>query len=117
MKGWFAIYGSNIKSLKGCPKKVGGNFDCGGCPELESLEGAPQKALNFNCSECTDLKSLEGAPQSVGLDFYCCNCSNLKSLKGAPKEVGGYFICRECGESFTENDVKKVSKVKGKISV
>ena len=31
----------NLKSLKGCPKEVGGSFNCHGCPKLESLEGCP----------------------------------------------------------------------------
>ena len=85
----FACY--KLKSLKGCPKEVGGNFDCTFCSELASLEGAPEK---------------------IGGNFDCRECANLKLLKGAPKEVGGYFDCRECGKRFTKRDIKKVSEVK-----
>ena len=42
-------------------------------------------------------------------------CNSLKSLDGAPKEVGRNFYCNDCAGKFTENDVQKISKVKGKI--
>jgi hypothetical protein len=72
---------------------------------------------SFNCKKCEILKSLKGAPQEVGNDCWCCHCPKLTSLEGAPKEVGGSFNCYECGKEFTEDDVEKLSKVKGKIRV
>lgn len=86
----------NLESLKGCPKEVGGDFCC------------------FRCS---NLKSLEGCPKEVGGYFWCNNCSNLKSLEGCPKEVGKGFWCYGCSKQFTEDDVKKICKVKGVIVV
>lgn len=68
----------------------------------------------FNCSH-NNLKSLEGAPEKVGGSFACNYCKSLESLEGAPKEVGGWFNCFKCKTQFTEEDVRKVSKVKGKI--
>ena len=50
-------------------------------------------------------------------DFTCSNCNSLTSLEGAPKEVGGGFYCIKCGCYFTQEDVKKVSNVKGTIEV
>ena len=50
-------------------------------------------------------------------DFICAACDSLTSLKGAPKEVGGNFSCGRCKVKFTEEDVKKVSNVKGMIKV
>ena len=47
--------------------------------------------------------------------FYCNNCKFLKSLEGAPKKVDGDFYCNKCANQFTEDDVKKISNVKGKI--
>ena len=68
---------------------VGGFFNCANCPELESLEGAPEEVKwYFYCENCTKLKSLEGAPEYVGADFYCHDCPNLHSLDGIG-EVGG----------------------------
>lgn len=36
----------------------------------------------------------------------------IKSLKGAPKKVRVSFQCQSCGVQFTEDDIKKVSKVR-----
>jgi hypothetical protein len=96
---------------------VSGNFDCRHCNSITSLEGSPEKVGNvFDCSYCKSLKTLEGAPKEVGGSFYCRNCDALTSLEGAPKHVGGWFRCNDCGTKFTEDDVKKVSDVKGKIN-
>jgi hypothetical protein len=64
---------------------------------------------------CASLKTLVGSPKKVGGDFYCSFCDSLESLEGAPEEVGGWFNCFNCKTQFTEEDVRKVSKVKGKI--
>ena len=104
-----------LKTLEGAPKEVGEYFVCENCKSLESLEGAPEIVDDFfSCSHCASLTSLKGAPKEVG-DFNCTNCKSLKSLKGAPEIVNGCFDCRYCGVQFTEEDVKKVSKVKEKI--
>ena len=92
--GYFDCDNNDLTSLKGAPKHVGGGFDCG-----------------FN-----NLTSLKGAPKYVDGYFDCCD-NNLTSLEGAPKYVGGNFWCRDqkLGIKFTEQDVKKVSDVKGAI--
>ena len=137
----FSCFGcTSLKTLEGCPKEVGGNLECCDCSSLESLKGAPEKLRgSFNCSYCNSLVTLEGAPKEVGWDFLCLSCELLKSLEGAPKEVGkdfscsscqllktlegapkvvgGNFYCYSCGGQFTEDDVKKVSKVKKEINI
>ena len=76
---------------------VRGDFDCTGCNNLKSLEGAPEKVGNdFWCASCKKITSLEGAPEKVGGDFWCDHCGGLETLKGAPKEVGGLFDCNHC---------------------
>lgn len=91
--GDFDCGNSPLKSLKGCPKKVGGNFDCSAA-KLKSLEGAPMEVGGvFDCSY-NELKSLEGSPRKVGKTFDC-SVNKLISLKGAPIEVGGEFDCCE----------------------
>jgi hypothetical protein len=87
---------SNLVSLEGAPKNVGGNFDCSYCSSLVSLEGAPKNVGgNFDCNGCKSLVSLKGSPQEVGGDFNCSHCSSLTSaaLKESPKWLGGelYF--------------------------
>jgi hypothetical protein len=96
----------NLTSLEGAPEHVGGNFSCSHCPNLVSLKGAPSHVGgNFDCSNCAGLVSLEGTPAHVGGDFRCENCPKLASLEGAPEHVGGYFYCGNCPElpdSFEE---------------
>ena len=64
----FILTHNELTSLKGSPKKVGGNFYVEGCK----------------------LKDLEGAPEYVGGDF-SCKGNPLTSLKGMPKVIMGKF--------------------------
>lgn len=92
------------------------SFSCSSCSSLTSLEGAPEQVgEDFFCTFCHSLSSLEGAPKEVGGEFYCYDCTSLKTLVGAPKKAGGNFDCSDCKTKFTEDDVKKVSNVKGEI--
>ena len=117
VKGYFDCSScKSLKSLNGAPVIVKGDFNCYDCSGLKSLKGAPEEVEGtFYCYDCSGLKSLDGAPKKVEGTFYCRNCSRLESLKGAPKEVRTYFDCSNCGKSFTEDDIKKVSKVNTNI--
>ena len=46
---------------------------------------------NFNCSDCPELTTLEGAPEYVGGNFDCYECPKLSSLDGIGK-VNGEII-------------------------
>ena len=117
-KDFRCTYCDSLTSLEGAPKEVGGDFICDFCESLTSLKGAPKEVGGgFNCSRCKSLKSLKGTPKKVGGDFACNYCYSLKSLEGAPKEVNGGFYCIHCYKKFFEEDVKKVSNVKGNIIV
>ena len=140
MKGAFICSGNNLLTLKNCPKVVGGfgckynnlsslidgpevvkgDYICIG-NKLENLVGAPDSVDgSFNCKS-NRLKSLEGAPKFVGRDFDCSYNSGLESLVGIPKHIGGNFILEDnipVGSSearFKEEDVRKLSDVKGKV--
>jgi hypothetical protein len=117
VRGSLSLKNLGLTSLLGCPKYVGGEFDCSG-NKLKTLEGAPQEVDSFNCSY-NDLFSLEGGPQKVEWKFNCSN-NKLKNLFGAPKIVGNDFICdnnkletlegapQEIGSSFScENNYLK----------
>ena len=96
-----------LTSLKGCPEKVGGDFNCG-FNDLTSLEDCPKEVGgNFDC-RFNDLTSLEGCPEKVGGDFYC-HSNKLTSLEGCPKEVGGNFDCRFNDLTSLEGCPEKVS--------
>lgn len=87
----------NLKTLKGAPDVVYGNFYCMGCDSLESLEGAPNKVYGeFNCRYCDSLKSLKGAPEYVSGNFNCADCKNLESLEGISDTIYGDFDCGYC---------------------
>jgi hypothetical protein len=45
---------SNIISLKGAPKEVGGDFCCVSCPNLNTYEDAPQKVVGNIYSDFPD---------------------------------------------------------------
>lgn len=133
---FYCCYCDSLKTLEGGPKKVGMDFRCSYCNLLTTLKGAPEEVGgSVYCSYCNSLKTIEDAPKKVGGGFSCCGnksltslkgapekirggfncsgCKSLKSLKGAPKEVGMDFSCR--GIKFTDEDVRKVSKIKGFI--
>ena len=108
---------SKVTSLKGAPKTVGGDFWCTNNPKLTSLKGAPETVVkNFWCTD-TNISSLKGAPKTVGEDFWCNDTPKLTSLKGAPKTVVKNFYIQNAGRKFTEEEVRAVCDVKGKVYV
>jgi len=70
---------------------------------------------NFFCFN-NNLTSLINAPSSVGDDFDC-SYNDLTSLEFAPKTVGGFFDCTDNPVKFTEEQVRAVCDVKGRIYV
>ncbi|MEN2400612.1 hypothetical protein GKZ90_0012545 [Flavobacterium sp. MC2016-06] len=67
--GDFLCHSNNLTTLKGCPKYVAGDFNCG-----------------YNVK----LKTLKFGPEEVGGD-YSCQENSLVDLKGCPKEIKGNF--------------------------
>lgn len=82
-------------TLKGAPEELTGFFNCNGCKNLKTLEGAPKKCVGFSCNNCSNLKSLKGGPQIVYGDF-SCNYTNITNFEGSPKEVKGMFFSCDC---------------------
>ena len=118
VKSFYCVGCTSLQSLKGAPKKAGWNFSCVECTSLQSLKGAPKEVGGyFYCYYCASLKDLKGSTEKVGMSFDCNDCTSLKSLEGAPKKVGRSFYCQRCGTKFTEEDVRLVCDVKGKIAV
>ena len=113
--GHFFCHNNKLTSLINAPKSVYGSFYCGH-NKLTSLEGAPESVRGtFGCNN-NKLTSLEGAPKKVGRDFYCVG-NRLISLEGAPKTVMGNFHCNDNPVKFTEEQVRAVCDVKGKVIV
>jgi hypothetical protein len=113
--GSFYCYDNQLITLEGAPEKVGGDFLCFD-NKLTTLEGAP-KVINgdFKCDN-NKLISLKGAPEKVGGSFWCDE-NELISLEGVPMEVGGDFRIEKNARKFTEEEVRAVCDVKGKVYV
>ena len=113
--GNFWCGNNNLTSLQGAPKTIGRDFYCDN-NLLTTLAGATEYVGgSFYCS-FNNLKSLQCAHIIVGGDFYCYD-NELKSLFGAPETVGGDFYCYNNPGNFTEEQVRAVCDVKGKIFV
>ena len=69
--------------------------------------------MDFDCGD-NKLTTLEGAPKYVNGSFWCNN-NKLTSLEGAPREVTRDFLCFGNTVQFTEEDVRAVCNVKGRI--
>ena len=93
VRGDFVCRINYLTSLRGVPRIVGGNFDCAD----------------------NELTSLEGAPKEVG-GYFDCSHNKLTTLKEAPENVASFY-CSNNKVQFTEEDVRKVCKVKGKVIV
>lgn len=114
VKGTFYSANLGLITLIGCPKIVDGAFYSHG-NNYDTLEGSPE-VLNgdyFNCRE-SNLKSLKGCTKIIHGNFSCSD-NMLKSVDYAPKIVYGNFYCYGNYKIFTEEEIKKVCDVKGRI--
>lgn len=99
----------SLTSLKYCPKKIKGTFNCSYNNNLKSLEGMPQEGvLKLYAEEC-DLTSLEGAPKKISGDLNCANNKNLLTLKGAPQEGVRALFCDVCNLTSLEGAPLKIN--------
>ena len=75
-------------------------------PKFKSVDGTLDVSHN-------KLETLAGCPEKV--DVFYCNNNKLTTLVGCPKKVNKEFFCGNNKKKFSEEDVKKVCKVGGKI--
>lgn len=135
--GDFNCSNSKITTLQGGPRYVGGKFDCSYTNNITTLEGAPDsvggdfrahniflKFLNGaprkvggNYEVSGTFTTLEGGPEEVGGNFKTINCHKLTSIQGAPRIVSGNFYFYDNGKDYTEEEIRAVSKVAGKVFV
>ena len=91
IQGNFNISSTEIKTLKGCPIYVSGDFLCEN-NLLNSLEGSPITIDgSFSCSN-NRIKDLKGCPKEIGSDFACSN-NEITSLEGCQERIEGSFDC------------------------
>ena len=110
--GYYVFNCMGLESLDGITEKTG--FGSGihitECSNLKTLKGLPKKVHHLHIAYCYELTDLTGASEEVEADFKLWGCKNLDSLKGAPKKVGGEFACSGCKGGFTIADMKAVTK-------
>lgn len=108
----------DIKSLKGAPAYVMGEFSISDCGMLQDLEGGP--LVTGYCGIVNvPIKSLKGSPLVVRGEFYLANLNNLKSLDGMPKIVTGDVVIDNCKhlKNITEEDIRKRCHVVGAVLI
>jgi hypothetical protein len=93
---------------------VGGDFVCSR-NKLTSLINSPKSVGHSFYCYGNNLITLEGASEFVGYDFDCSSNIELTSLSGAPKFVGRNFYSLR--NSFTEEQIRAVCDVKGKVVI
>ena len=109
-------YSKKLVSLKGCPKKINGTFDCShndnlvkldckdtivndgfvnleNCKKLKDLSDFPSGTItSIYLGGCKMIKSLEGLPSNITGSINCTDCINLVTLKGCPIKIGNHII-------------------------
>jgi hypothetical protein len=76
--GDFSLVGCKLlKTLEGCPKKIGDRLDCAFCKSLESLKGCPEELESIILIECNSLKTLEDGPKIVNKLYDVWGCKYL----------------------------------------
>lgn len=115
---FYCIQNSELISLEGCPKEVGGDFMIE-FNSLTNLKFSPKEVGGSYVCSYNKLTSLEGCPEVIGsgkkVVSFSCNGNHLETLEGMPKEIHGNFNCRNNKKKFTEDYVRKLCKVHGKI--
>ena len=116
VNGYFNCRYNKLITLKGGPQSVNGFYDCA-YNQLSNLQFSPLHiGDDFICNH-NNLTTLEGSPQNVGRDFDCTH-NNLLKIDFGPKLVNQhYFISNYNTTQFTEQDVRNVSEVKGKVYI
>jgi hypothetical protein len=114
IKGGLEVSVNNIKNLKGLPKKIGKGISLSENP-LTSLKGLPSTVNGDLELIGTKIKSLEGTPKIVNGSFLAMDCKSLKSLKGIPKVIKGHFYIEGAPIKVTEEEVRALCKVGGRV--
>jgi len=113
IENYFSIYDNKFKSLRGCPRVVGGHFACSN-NLLTSLEYGPSRVTkDYYCSN-NRLSTLKGAPGLIYGDFEC-HKNKLSTLDYIPKIIKGNLICGQNLGLFSEKYINSLCKVRGSI--
>ena len=93
VNGCVNLYNRGLTKIPFKFGEVTGNFDCS-LNQLTSLEGCPKEVGGeFDCySNKNKLKDLIGGPQEVGGNYICYN-NQLETLEGCAGDIVGHLYC------------------------
>lgn len=106
----------DLRTLENSPREVGGNFVIYSNHHLHTLVGGPEIVHGNFAANTAGLQNLDGSPKEVGGNFEV-TYTNLKDISGISPVIGGNVRLEHTTTKFTEDDVRKYSNVKGKITV
>lgn len=85
--GDFLCHSNKLATLKGCPRYVGGDFNCYNNVHLKTLKYGPEEVGgDYSCHE-NSLIDLKGSPKEIKGNFNAF-LNQLTSLQGAPVKIG-----------------------------
>jgi hypothetical protein len=87
LEGGLLLEDNPLRSLKGCPRIIGGNLDASDC-RLESLEGFPKFVGGAVVLQRNKLQSLKGLPETLYHDLRIDH-NSLTDLNGISKYILG----------------------------
>lgn len=91
IQGSLSLYGEDLESLENGPVEVTGHYDVG-ATNIKSLKGAPRRVgRSFTCNDLIGLRSLEGAPDYIGTNFDAEN-SDLEELNCPNTKCKNFWI-------------------------
>ena len=91
-------------SLRGCPRKIGGFFSCG-YNLITSFTGGPEEIL---------ISSTYSRGNS-GYGYAASNLKKLVSIEGLAKTINGNLWMIDNRNFFTEEEIRKISNIKGEV--
>lgn len=106
-----------IKTLENSPSKIMGNFRCHSTGISDFVGGPEYVGRGMFCYHCPKFKSFVGSPKYVGGDFVIVADQLLTSIEGVPEVIDGNFNIYAPSVTFTEQDIRKISKVKGQVTI
>ena len=124
VEGYFSISYNNLRTLKNCPREIGGSFYAS-YNSFANLVGGPKKVNgNYSVNSCDNLVSLKGICEVIDGDLRLTSNYNLKDFTYFPKKINGNFeIGHFIGgnilfpKEFDENFFRSICDIGGKIQI
>lgn len=116
--GDFDCSNGSLTSLSGSPLIVGGDFISSSCSNITSLVGAPKSVGGICAFDSTSITSLVGCPSFIGLRLYISN-TDVNTLNGMPAVIGTCksFNWIDCRATPNLNAILPLFRVKGMFGI